>query len=522
MDSPFPKFPSYHPWQEEALTKIKESWAKVIFLEGPTGSGKSLIGMSMAYQQTKALYLCTTKTLQSQLSHDYQDYQVLMGRSNYPCVATPILKAAFPEISCDDCPISYAPKPQEGQERGKDCKARCLYEQVKNVALKSKISILNTAYWLTEVNNIGRFADVDLVVIDECDILESQLMGYIEIIITQRMIERLGLGKPRYKTKLESWKEWAAVSLPQITSEEAKIRADMGHNPNPKILKLYKSVRNLHAKIKFLISSVNESWVYEDKSRTEEDFKISFKPVWVSGFGISHIWQHARRFLCMSGTILNAARMADTLGLKSDDWTFISIPSHFPVDRRPVYYLPVANFTHQTAHIVMGDMTEKVKEIIDTHPNTKGLIHTVSYNYAQYLVTHIKSDRFVYHNGAIGRQVALDQFKLSPDPMVLVSPSMDRGVDLPHDFCRWVVLIKIPYPSLGDKQISTRLYSSHKGQLWYAWVTACNIVQMTGRAMRAINDSCDCYILDQQFEKFYSKWGSLFPEWWVSALIVGE
>ncbi len=519
MNSPFSKFPSYYPWQEEALSQIEASTAKVMFLEGPPGTGKSLIAMSIAYQHTRSLYLATTKTLQSQLAHDYPDYPIMMGRSNYPCVATEKLRDAFPEISCDDCPIPYAAKAQDKQDSIKSCKGRCLYEGAKWMALKAQISILNTAYWLTEVNNVGRFAEADLVVIDECDVLESQLMGFVEIVITQRMIERLKLSKPRYKTKLDSWKEWATMSLPQIQAEAVRVGVIIKSNFEPKILRLYKNIRNLCAKLEFLIKSVDESWVYEDKSKSEDDFRISFKPIWVSQFGYSHVWNHAKRFLCMSGTILNAARMAETLGLKPEDWTFISIPSQFPVERRPIYYQPVANFTHRTAHTIIGEMAEKVKEIIDTHPDTKGLIHTVSYNYAQYLTTHIKSDRFVYHNGAADRQGALDRFKVSPNPMVLISPSMDRGVDLPHDACRWVVLLKVPYPSLGDKQVSARLYSSHKGQLWYAWVTACNIVQMSGRAMRATTDFCEVFILDQQFEKFYSKWGSLFPEWWSLSII---
>jgi Rad3-related DNA helicase len=97
---------------------------------------------------------------------------------------------------------------------------------------------------------------------------------------------------------------------------------------------------------------------------------------------------------------------------------------------------------------------------------------------------------------------------------------MDRGIDLPDDECRFIIIVKVPFPDLGDRQVSARFYSGGFGKQWYAWQTACSIVQMTGRAVRHETDFADSYILDRQFERFYGQHNSLFPQWWKDSLKV--
>ncbi len=112
----------------------------------------------------------------------------------------------------------------------------------------------------------------------------------------------------------------------------------------------------------------------------------------------------------------------------------------------------------------------------------------------------------------------LEGFKADERSLVLISPSMDRGVDLPEDLCRFVVLLKVPYPYLGDIQISRRLYSAKDGPLWYAIQTIRTIVQATGRGVRSEDDYCISYILDEQFGRLYREYTGMFPRWWRDAL----
>ncbi len=252
--------------------------------------------------------------------------------------------------------------------------------------------------------------------------------------------------------------------------------------------------------------TVDDTWIYEEK-----DDKWEFKPTWISQFMTDFFWNHAERFVLMSAT----PPPPKLLGL--EDCREICIPSQFPKENRRVIYEPVANLTFKTMNEERPKLVDRIREIIKAHPNEKGLIHTVSYSLASYISTNINSDRLLTHNGS-GRTETLERFKRSSNPSILISPSMDRGVDLPYDSARWCIVAKLPFPDLSDKQVSSRLYSSSFGKYWYAWITACSLIQMTGRIVRAVDDWGISYILDKQFETFYGKNSNLFYGWWTEAL----
>jgi len=95
---------------------------------------------------------------------------------------------------------------------------------------------------------------------------------------------------------------------------------------------------------------------------------------------------------------------------------------------------------------------------------------------------------------------------------------MDRGVDLAQEACRVVVVMKVPFPNLGDRQTSERL-RMNDGDAWYAVQTIRTLVQMTGRGVRSADDWCVSYILDRQFtHNTLRKHKFLLPVWWREAL----
>lgn len=56
------KFSDFRPAQVDALERISQSDKKVILLQAPTGSGKTLIMAAMGkYLDTQVLYTCHTK-----------------------------------------------------------------------------------------------------------------------------------------------------------------------------------------------------------------------------------------------------------------------------------------------------------------------------------------------------------------------------------------------------------------------------------------------------------------------------
>ncbi len=164
-------------------------------------------------------------------------------------------------------------------------------------------------------------------------------------------------------------------------------------------------------------------------------------------------------------------------------------------------------------------MVEAVREVLDAYPDERILVHSVSYELTNALMRGLQSKRVMTYTMAGQRDQTLNRFKNTP-AAVLIAPSLDRGVDLPDDDCRVVVIAKVPFPDLSDKQTNARLYSKG-GQRWYAATTVRTIAQMTGRAMRSKDDYCDIYILDTQFlTNLWKKSKFLFPGWWREAVVM--
>jgi Rad3-related DNA helicase len=131
-----------------------------------------------------------------------------------------------------------------------------------------------------------------------------------------------------------------------------------------------------------------------------------------------------------------------------------------------------------------------------------------SYKIAQYLKNNIKSKRLLTHNSE-DREKKLRIHMSDPSPTVLLSPSMQEGVDLKDDLSRFQVICKVPYPYLGDKLVKKRM---HKWSWWYPLQTAKVIVQSVGRSVRSDTDTAITYILDADWERFWSKNKDIFPK----------
>ena len=93
-------------------------------------------------------------------------------------------------------------------------------------------------------------------------------------------------------------------------------------------------------------------------------------------------------------------------------------------------------------------------------------------------------------------------------PTVLLSPSMTEGVDLKGDASRFQIICKVPYPYLGDKLIRKRM---NKWKWWYPLQTLKVIIQSVGRSVRSKDDQAITYILDSDWDRFYSRNSGLFP-----------
>jgi len=498
-------FSEWRPHQIEVASKAASTSKYALLVDAPTGAGKSLIGAAaQRIFDHNALYVVTTKQLQDQLLRDFPYARTVMGRTNYRCARFP---SAFPGISAETCTHSKA----------NPCSVvdKCEYIAAKRKALSAPLAILNTAYYLNEINFVGAFSESKFVILDEVDMLDNQLMSFVELLVTKRMLDSLNLPSPKYKTKFEAWVDWARIALKTTVNELKEVEKQV-QNPwqveDFGLMKKRKTLSNFVAKLTFFVKNVDDTWVWYP-----EENKWTFKPVWVSKYASMNLWRHVEKVLGMSATILDARQVASNTGLK-EKFDYVQLPSLFPAENRPILYEPIAHVVNRNIENALPLITSRIRGIVDEYPNSKILIHTVSYKIRQYVMSNIQNKRLVTHD-ITNRTKVLNSFKESKEPLVLVSPSMERGVDLPQDECRVIIVAKMPYPSLGDPQVKKRVYGGKDGNNWFAHKTISSLVQSTGRGVRSKDDFAETYILDQQFENLYTEYKNIFPGWWREALI---
>ena len=194
----------------------------------------------------------------------------------------------------------------------------------------------------------------------------------------------------------------------------------------------------------------------------------------------------------------------------------VNVPSTFPVENRPIYYWPVARVTAKTYQNVLPQLAESVNSIIDHYRTDRILVHTVSYRLANDLKQRINNPRIITYQHAQERDETIAKHHERSDS-VLLAASLDRGYDGADDLARAVIVTKLPYPNLGDAQISARLHSKG-GEMWYQVQTIRSLIQMTGRGIRSATDQCDTWILDGSFDTLQKKRKHLFPGWWLDAI----
>ena len=88
-------------------------------------------------------------------------------------------------------------------------------------------------------------------------------------------------------------------------------------------------------------------------------------------------------------------------------------------------------------------------------------MHCNSYKIANYLKKELRSKRILTHDST-NRDEILNKHLTSTEPTVLLSPSMTEGVDLKGDASRFQVIVKVPYPYLGDPIVRKRMNKNEK------------------------------------------------------------
>ena len=515
--------------QLEIIADIEEAISKgykYIILEAGTGTGKSAIASTRMYES--AYILTMTKQLQKQYADEF-DFPLVKGRGNFDC-----LKDGF-EVTCDMGACKTAPKSAKffcpygisknptltgelafqdsfGSDVFFQTTDHCKYWQQKANAINSPITLMNYDYAILELNYVKHFGKRSLLILDEAHNIEDKLMRTMEINLYNRQLE----------------KDIKKVISPQTLKSAEKgewimeIEAIQGHYSDIEIKDLPTNkadrINSTIAKLKALKTNLEKepgNWVIDS-----DEHGVSFKPLRVNHYAEDYLFKHGDVVIFLSATILSHKMFSKWLGLDPRDVYHIQVDSPFSVEKRPIELNLAGKMSKNRVKQSAPKSIEIMQKILKRHEGEKGLIHTHSYKCQQYIINHLYNNRLIAH-GTNNRERVLQFFEEDENPLVLVSPSMSEGVDLPYDKCRFQIIYKIPFPYLGDKQINMRM---KKDQRWYAYKTAMTLVQTYGRGMRADDDSCVTYILDSDIQMLLKSplYKSLIPEFFKEAIVIND
>jgi ATP-dependent DNA helicase DinG len=527
----FPAGATPRPEQARLLAALDDAIAeagddpaapRVFLVEGPPGVGKSHIAMTLARWSGDAYLLTSQKLLQDQYEREFGgELQIVKGRDNY---------------ACDHYPDARVPTSRGMCRRPRGPLCQCPYVRAKTAALNGPIFCTNTAYFATLRHwHAEQLRRRRLLIIDEAHHLESQLVSVFTVgFPPEQMRAWFGAALPRLASadayrplmaehleRLEGLREAIGRELEALRPPE--IAADQFLRMPParaeqELIAQRDDLESALARIRFFVDGEEGEWVVrypEDAAAT-----LELVPLTVATAARELLAESAELVVLSSAFLGHRAVLAECFGLEEEGLRVFASASPFPLEQRRIVYRPVGALSRTSLARLEPALFTEVAAILAAHPREKGLIHAPSYAAGERLVRELgarapaAARRLIWVASAEAKTRALEQHRASPQPTVLVSPSLREGVDLPDDFLRFQIVTKMPFPDLGDPWTAARRARDPR---WYALETAKALVQAYGRSCRHADDYGATYVLDAQFERFLQRYRVLLPPWFLDA-----
>ena len=98
----------------------------------------------------------------------------------------------------------------------------------------------------------------------------------------------------------------------------------------------------------------------------------------------------------------------------------------------------------------------------------------------------------------------------------MISPILHQGWDFPYEQCEYLIIPKVPFVDDRPMVMQARKRSD---KTYLNYVATLKLQQQSGRGMRAEDDQCEIFILDDNFSRwFYFASKKIFSAWFKQAV----
>jgi len=556
-----PKEFEWRKGQKEAIISIIDAYhnkTKVVILDAPVGSGKSLIAFATSWilnqRNKKGYILASDISLQEQYEKDIKLFKMnwgsVKGIDNYLCADN------LEKNSLGTCRVrNKAPKSMY-------CFSECPYFSARDHAALSSTALLNYAYWLIMQNYVNTHSEEeyqlfparDFTICDEAHKILDIVQNHYSPRFDKKVIEKLEkltnfLGTYKLHDHIGDFQS-LKIEINKIKDEEnqdklfkilSQIELDLEqYSPTIKTLKEQVSkeypkddppkewkealrlcdwLKDFHCKIEdyvYIISQTSTRNLIKNPSGFDE---VIFNCLEESYMMNKYFHEHTGFTLLMSATFADPRDYIKSIALTNAK--YIKMESNFDFSKSPIYFYNKRRMSYNQMEANLPWLYSTIDEILDNHPNENGIIHSASYKLTMNIYNNISrknQKRILIYEGTEEKRKVLEMFK-QDNSKILMGPSLTEGLDLKDEFSRLQIFAKVPYLSLADKFVKTKLEINPS---WYAWKAIITILQGVGRSIRNENDWATTYILDGSLGDLIHKHRKSFPPEFMQRIVIKE
>ncbi len=534
--------------QEEVIDEILEAFEdhRIVFLRGGVGSGKSIIGATVAGILGRATINVPVKPLQEQYQKDYEGrlfikingrplkIRVLKGRDNFRCkkILGGRVRCSSRSLPCTmplarDLPrwkvarrcrywspiYPHDVKPLRKEEGCQvleydsmggtqyiyQRREGCGYYDQNRAYLEADILVYNNAKWQVD-SLLGRKPKVEVEVFDEADLFLDGLT--LRSVISEKMVSLLQ-GEAR-EAKGELYKEGRYSEGMAVESmaadfkkgfEELLVRYppyaphDFTHQVEVFLRELLDFLTGLESdyaqnlKVKF-----EEVLKYQEITSfyTERD-RLTFFVAEPAKVLQDMLERSAKRILFMSATLQAIPVLREVYGIQ--DFALVEgetrMPGRMYVKRTGRERM--VNWKIWQREDFRREYWENLSEIL-RRAERPTLVQVHAYQYLPegtgYPEVPAREDLM-----SMNQEDGITSFKRGGDD-ILFSTKTDRGIDLPGKMCRSIVIMKYPYPSMKDPLFTVMKKRLGERTFWnyYNDMARRDFIQQVGRGLRSRDD----------------------------------